>query len=64
MGFLCLECGQIIAGGVHIPKKCPNPKCNNSDSSKFKRVDDEDLDPQAILKHEADKKFLESRREK
>jgi hypothetical protein len=64
MGFLCLVCGQKIAGDVHVPKKCPNLKCNNSDISKFKRIDDEDLDPKAILQHEKDKKFLESRREK
>ena len=64
MGFECLVCGEKIAGDVHMPKACPNPKCKNTDRTKFKRVDDEDSDPKAILQHEKDEKFFESRRAK
>lgn len=63
MAIKCLACGNTVSGtdGLHTLFKCPNPECGNTDRSKFCRVDDEDVNP---VKHEKDKKWLESHKAK
>jgi Zn-ribbon containing protein (DUF2072). len=62
MGAICTACNQTIENeSMHIPKKCP--RCGNTDRTKFIRVDEFDLSPHKIDKHNKDKKYLESRRE-
>lgn len=59
MSIQCMACGHKIPGkeSLHMVEKCP--KCNNINRELFKRIDDEDIDPE---KYEKDKEWLEAHR--
>ncbi len=61
MAIQCMACGHKIPGkeSLHMITSCP--KCKNSKRDMFKRIDDEDIDPQ---KYAIDKEWLEAHRER
>lgn len=59
MAIQCLKCKYILRGkeGLHLVNRCPN--CDNTEIDFFKRIDDEDIDPE---QKEKEKELLESHR--